>query len=86
MAERRTLKDDQGKQADETKYEETGLTVADYWPTLDTQARREFLLLAGIKVTNAERVERGAGYQVDADMRGPWPVRFVMVEGGLSLA
>jgi len=82
MAERRTLKGDRGQQADKTKYEDTGLTVADYWPTIDTQAQREFLLTAGIKLANVERVEHGAGYRVNADMRGPWPIKFIMVEGG----
>ena len=82
MAERQALKDAERNRSDEPGYEDTGIKVADYWPTLDVKARRQFLLLAGIKLT---KVQRYADGRVDADMRGPWPVRFVMVEGGLDL-
>lgn len=82
MAERRQLKDAERNRSDEPGYEDTGITVADYWPTLDVRAKRQFLLLAGTKLANVERLTDGT---VNADMRGAWPVRFVMVEGGMDL-
>ena len=80
MAERKRLREEDEKRPDETRYEDTGMTVSDYWPTLDDQAKRQFLLLAGTKLTNAERT---VGGRVLCDMRGAWPVRFVVVEGEL---
>ena len=81
-AERKTLKQAEVKRPESVDYEDTGMKVSDYWQTLDQQAQRQFLLLAGIKLTNVERLADGT---VDAKMTGPWPVRFVMVEGGMDL-
>jgi len=54
-AERKRLQDAERKQPDKTDYEDTGLKVADYWPTLSREAKRQFLLNAGIKVLDAKR-------------------------------
>ena len=80
-AERKTLKDAEVKRPDSVEYEDTGMKVSDYWWTLDQQAQRQFLILAGIKLTNVERTADG---HIDARMSGPWPVRFVMVEGTMQ--
>jgi DNA invertase Pin-like site-specific DNA recombinase len=82
MSERRQLKDDQGKRSDETRYEDTGVKVADYWLTLSPKDRRQFLLLAGVEVKNVKRTPDG---KVLCDVSGDWPLRFVVVEGGLQV-
>jgi DNA invertase Pin-like site-specific DNA recombinase len=81
MAERKQLKDAERKQPDKTEFEDTGMTVRDYWPTLDRQAKRQFLLLARIKVADAERRADG---RVVCEVQAPWPVRFIMIDGGLQ--
>jgi hypothetical protein len=82
-AERKALKDAEVKHPASVDYEDTGMKVSDYWWTLDPQVQRQFLLLAGIKIKGVVRMHDGS---VDAFMGGPWPVTFVMADGGMTLA
>jgi DNA invertase Pin-like site-specific DNA recombinase len=81
MAERQALKVAERNRSDEPEYEDAGIKVADYWLRISRQARRQFLLLAGVEVKNVERTADG---RVTCDILGEWPLRFVMVEGGLD--
>lgn len=80
VADRKQLRQAETRRVVKTEYEDTGMTVAQYWPTLSQQAQRQFLLIAGVKITE---VSRAADGEVDAKLSGPWPIRFVTVEDGL---
>jgi site-specific DNA recombinase len=81
MTQRKHLIDASQAEPSTTKYEEVpGITVGDYWPTLDKQAKRQLLLEAGVTAD----IKRLPDYRKRAEVRltAPVDVRFVMLPSG----
>jgi site-specific DNA recombinase len=85
LAERQQIRADLKARASKTRYEQIpGMTVGDYWPTLDMQGQRQLLLEAGVKV---HIIERQAGWKggVKIAVETSPDVRFIeLPSGGLS--
>jgi DNA invertase Pin-like site-specific DNA recombinase len=75
MSERKSLIAANGDETDRIDYEETSLTVGDYWPTLDKIGKRQFLMESGIKFIKCRRTPDGKVRGQVSDPSG----EFVMV-------
>ncbi len=81
-AERKHLREAMQNAPDKIDYEDTGMKVRDYWPMLDRQAKRQFLLLAEVRVRSAKRY---TGENVACIVEAPRPEplfapRFIMID------
>jgi site-specific DNA recombinase len=56
-----------GTKADQTDYQPTGQTVADYWPTLDAAAKRLFLLVNKLRVSARREADKSLSVVIGPD-------------------
>jgi len=85
LAERKRLMAESQVKASKTTYEKVpGMTVADYWPTLDKQGKRQLLLEADVTVRVIERQPEWKS-RAKVEVMAPVDVRFIALpEGGLG--
>jgi DNA invertase Pin-like site-specific DNA recombinase len=86
MAERARLIDlaKKGTKADQTDYTPTGQTVAEYWPTLDAQAKRQFLLANKLRVTAIREADRSVSVVIGPDLATLEGGEFFVTVGALA--
>ena len=81
LAQRKYLLENSQTEPDRTEYEEIpGMTVGEYWPTLDKQGKRQLLLEAGVTAS----VKRLPDYRKRAQVEiiASVDVKFVMLPAG----
>lgn len=82
LAERKRLLDDSQAKPGKTTYTKVpGVTVADYWPTLGKQGKRQLLLEGDVTVRVTERMPEWKG-RAKVEVMAPVDVRFIALPDG----